>query len=167
MLRRVLGENIIVDTHPAPRLEPVLADPGQLEQVIVNLCVNARDAMPAGGRLTIATANVELSAADALPIDGLAPGPHVMMSVGDTGAGMDAALQARIFEPFFSTKEPSKGTGLGLATVYGIVRQSGGSVSVQSQPGAGTTFTIYLPRAEAGAAEAEAHAVEAAPSLHG
>jgi two-component system cell cycle sensor histidine kinase/response regulator CckA len=165
MLRRVLGENIIVDTRPAPRLDPVLADPGQLEQVIVNLCVNARDAMPGGGRLTIATANVELSAADALPIDGLAPGPHVMMSVGDTGAGMDAALQARIFEPFFSTKEPSKGTGLGLATVYGIVRQSGGSVSVQSAPGAGTTFTIYLPRAEAGAAEARA--VETAASLHG
>jgi PAS domain S-box-containing protein len=165
MLRRVLGENIIVDTRTAPRLDPVLADPGQLEQVIVNLCVNARDAMPGGGRLTIATANVELSAADILPIDGLAPGPHVMMSVGDTGAGMDAALQARIFEPFFSTKEPSKGTGLGLATVYGIVRQSGGSVSVQSAPGAGTTFTIYLPRAEAG--EAEARVVEAAASLRG
>jgi two-component system cell cycle sensor histidine kinase/response regulator CckA len=165
MLRRVLGENIIVDTRTVPRLDPVLADPGQLEQVIVNLCVNARDAMPGGGRLTVATANVELSAADALPLEGLAPGPHVMMSVGDTGAGMDTALQARIFEPFFSTKEPSKGTGLGLATVYGIVRQSGGSVSVQSAPGAGTTFTIYLPRAEAGAAEA--HAVEAAASLHG
>ena len=165
MLRRVLGENIVVETRPAPRLDPVLADPGQLEQVIVNLCVNARDAMPAGGRLTIATANVDLSAADASPIDGLAPGPHVMMSVGDTGAGMDSALQAKIFEPFFSTKEPSKGTGLGLATVYGIVRQSGGSVSVQSQPGAGTTFTIYLPRAEA--AVAAPPSVEAAASLRG
>ena len=165
MLRRVLGENIIVDTRPAPQLDPVLADPGQLEQVIVNLCVNARDAMPGGGRLIVATANVELSAADALPIEGLSPGPHVMLSVGDTGAGMDAALQARIFEPFFSTKEPSKGTGLGLATVYGIVRQSGGSVSVQSQPGAGTTFTIYLPRA--GADAVQARAVETAASLRG
>jgi PAS domain S-box-containing protein len=165
MLRRVLGENIAVETRAAPRLDPVLADPGQLEQVIVNLCVNARDAMPGGGRLTIATANVDLSAADASLIEGLAPGPHVMMSVGDTGAGMDAALLARIFEPFFSTKEPSKGTGLGLSTVYGIVRQSGGSVSVQSQPGAGTTFTIYLPRAEAGAADPPT--VEAAASRRG
>jgi PAS domain S-box-containing protein len=165
MLRRVLGENIDVETRAAPRLDPVLADPGQLEQVIVNLCVNARDAMPGGGRLTIATANVDLSAADASLIEGLAPGPHVMMSVGDTGAGMDGALLARIFEPFFSTKEPSKGTGLGLSTVYGIVRQSGGSVSVQSQPGAGTTFTIYLPRAEAEAAEPRT--VEAAASRRG
>jgi two-component system cell cycle sensor histidine kinase/response regulator CckA len=165
MLRRVLGENIVVETRPAPRLDSVLADPGQLEQVIVNLCVNARDAMPGGGRLTIATANVDLSAADASLVDGLAPGPHVMMSVGDTGAGMDKALQAKIFEPFFSTKEPSKGTGLGLSTVYGIVRQSGGSVSVQSQPGAGTTFTIYLPRADAEAARPPA--IEAAASLHG
>jgi two-component system cell cycle sensor histidine kinase/response regulator CckA len=166
MLRRVLGETIVVETRPALRLDPVLADPGQLEQVIVNLCVNARDAMPAGGRLTIATANVELSAADASPLDGLAAGPHVMMTVGDTGAGMDAALLARIFEPFFSTKEPSKGTGLGLSTVYGIVRQSGGSVSVQSQPGAGTTFTIYLPRAEA-AAVVQPPSVDAAASLRG
>jgi PAS domain S-box-containing protein len=165
MLRRVLGEDIVVETRAAPRLDPVLADPGQLEQVIVNLCVNARDAMPGGGRLTIATANVDVSAADASLIEGLAPGPHVMMSVGDTGAGMDAALLARIFEPFFSTKEPSKGTGLGLSTVYGIVRQSGGSVSVQSHPGAGTTFTIYLPRARAEAVKAAA--VEAAASRRG
>jgi two-component system cell cycle sensor histidine kinase/response regulator CckA len=165
MLRRVLGENIVVETSLVPRLDPVLADPGQLEQVIVNLCVNARDAMPGGGRLTIATANVDLNAADTSLIEGLAPGPHVRLSVGDTGAGMDSALQARIFEPFFSTKEPSKGTGLGLATVYGIVRQSGGSVSVQSQPGAGTTFTIYLPRAEAAAAEPPS--LEAAASRRG
>jgi PAS domain S-box-containing protein len=152
LLTRLLGEDIVVEMQLADPLHMVEADPGQLEQVIVNLCVNARDAMAAGGRLTIVTANVELSADEASLIDGLAAGPHVAMRVVDTGVGIDPAVQARIFEPFFTTKEPAKGTGLGLATVYGILRQSGGSVSVQSQPGAGTAFTILLPRAEPRAA---------------
>jgi PAS domain S-box-containing protein len=135
MLRRLLGADVTLETELDPGLWYVQADPGQLEQVLVNLVVNARDAMPAGGRVTIATANLPLS-----------HGAYVTLSVSDTGIGMDAATQSRIFDPFFTTKEQGKGTGLGLSTVYGIVEQSGGHVTVESAPGQGATFTIFFPR---------------------
>jgi PAS domain S-box-containing protein len=146
MLQRLLGRNIELLVELEPELGQVRADPSQLGQVLMNLVVNARDAMPEGGLLTIDTSNVELDEQGAQRHLGAKPGPHVRLRVSDTGAGMDDATLARIFEPFFTTKEPGKGTGLGLATTFGIVQQSGGSISVQSEPGQGTRFEVYLPQ---------------------
>jgi PAS domain S-box-containing protein len=151
MLSQVVGQGIAMSTSLAPRLGTIEADASQLEQVIMNLVINARDAMPTGGQLIIETANQDLDAARAQEL-GISKGAYVRLSVRDTGSGMDAAVRARIFEPFFTTKEVGKGTGLGLATVFGIVQQSSGAIAVDSEVGRGTTFHVYLPCVEPAAA---------------
>ncbi|MDP9172072.1 MAG: response regulator, partial [Acidobacteriota bacterium] len=146
MLKRLVGESIEVMAIPGPGVLRVKADPGQIEQVIVNLAMNSRDAMPNGGKFMMETSAVELLADGAHKPESLAPGGYVLLTVSDTGIGMDSATRSRLFEPFFTTKGQGKSTGLGLSIVYGIVKQSGGDVSVYSQPGAGTIFEIYLPK---------------------
>jgi signal transduction histidine kinase len=147
-LKPLVGGGVELTWIADPRLARVVADPGLIEQVLSNLAVNARDAMPAGGKLTIEAANVVLDEDFARRHVGVRPGPHVMLAVSDTGIGMDAPTQSRIFEPFFTTKAFGKGSGLGLSTVFGIVQQSGGTVWVRSEPGKGSTFKIYLPIVE-------------------
>jgi len=148
LLSRVIGEDIQISLNLAPELHYVLADPGQIEQVVMNLAVNARDAMPGGGRLVLRTANVDVDSTCAAQHPGARIGPHAMLSITDTGSGIDDATLKQVFEPFFTTKEPGKGTGLGLATVYGIVKQSGGFVTVYTQLRKGSTFSVFLPLAE-------------------
>ncbi len=146
MLKRLIGEDIVVVSTLAPDLGLIRIDPGQVEQVILNLSLNARDAMPLGGRLSIETGNIDLDEAFVARHPSLHPGPHIVLTVQDTGCGMSREIQDRLFEPFFTTKATGKGTGLGLATVLGIVLQSEGAIQVESEPGKGATFKIYLPR---------------------
>jgi two-component system, cell cycle sensor histidine kinase and response regulator CckA len=148
MLRQLIGEHIELRSPLADPLDRVSADPGQIEQVVMNLALNARDAMATGGVLTIETANIELDEKFVADHPGSSAGRHVMLAVSDTGTGIDRDVQERLFEPFYTTKGPGRGTGLGLATVYGIVKQSGGSIFVHSEVNRGTSFTIFLPRVE-------------------
>jgi CheY-like chemotaxis protein len=166
MLERVLGDNTRLTLALGQGIGNVKVDPGQIEQVLLNLTLNARDAMPSGGEITVTTADRQVE--ELLPVTGgaLPPGRYITLSIKDTGHGMGEAVLSRIFEPFFTTKEPGKGVGLGLSTVYGIVKQSGGDIAVRSRPGAGTLFTIFLPAA-AGPAETAPRARAAAAAETG
>jgi two-component system cell cycle sensor histidine kinase/response regulator CckA len=145
ILRRLIGEDVQIVVEGETNLGSIHADRGQIEQILMNLATNARDAMPTGGKFTLRTENVELGP-DMAPDPHIRPGPYVRLSVSDTGVGMNEEVRSRVFEPFFTTKPLGKGTGLGLAAVYGIVNQNGGYIWISSEPGAGTTFDIYLPR---------------------
>ncbi|MDE3117442.1 MAG: response regulator [Nitrospirota bacterium] len=162
MLQRLIGEDVQLDTALSPEPVYVKANPSQVEQIVMNLAVNARDAMPQGGTLSMKTARADITTAH-IHGQAIQPGPYVFLTVTDTGCGMDRGTQARIFDPFYTTKEPGKGTGLGLSTVSGIVKELGGLIAVQSEPGLGTTFTIYLPLADATARSAHAAAPPAPP----
>jgi signal transduction histidine kinase len=150
MLRLLIKENIALHLELQPQLRPVNADAGSIEQVIMNLVVNARDAMPDGGKITIQTAEIEIGELTPTGPPSLAPGPYVTVTVRDTGVGMDREVQEQAFEPFFTTKDVGRGTGLGLSIVYGTVKQHGGDIRVDSKRGEGTTFVIYLPPAQTG-----------------
>jgi len=160
MLRRVIGEDVVLSTSSAADLGTVVADPGQIEQILLNLTVNARDAMPGGGRIEIETANATVDEKAVRSMPGMAPGDYVLLSVSDTGTGIPPEVIGHIFEPFFTTKEKGKGTGLGLATVYGIVKQSGGGIYADTELGRGTTFRIYLPRVREAATSPDAAPAE-------
>ena len=157
MVKRLVTENVQVKTACAPDLTPVYFDPGQVEQIVLNLAVNARDAMPNGGRLDIQTSNVVLDAAYAAEHVDVRPGAYVLLAVSDSGAGMTESVRTHLFEPFFTTKGAGQGTGLGLAMVYGAVRQNGGAIEVDSEPSRGTTFKVYLPTATGVPAAAPTH----------
>lgn len=162
MLQRLIGENVRLAWRPGEKLWPVKADPSQVDQILANLCVNARDAIAGTGNIVISTRNVACDAAFCAHHGDAAPGNYVVLSVGDDGCGMDAVVRERLFEPFFTTKEPGRGTGLGLATVYGIVRQNQGFIHVESEPGRGSTFNIYLPRRSDAAPAQPARALSSA-----
>jgi len=167
MLRRLVSEEVDIVTRLAPALRPIHGDAGAIEQVLLNLVLNARDAMPAGGRVVIETANIDLDESYASAHFGSTPGPHVMLAVSDSGVGMDEATQARIFEPFFTTKPVGKGTGLGLSIVYGLIKQSRGNVFVYSEVGQGTSFKVYLPEDQATRAAATRPPVSLPQSMRG
>ena len=167
MLHRLIGEHIDVRIEASPEIGMVHADPGQIEQVIMNLAVNARDAMTNGGTLVIETANVELGEPYTSKHMSVKPGRYISLAVTDTGVGMDEKTASKVFDPFFTTKGKNQGTGLGLSTVYGILKQSGGSVDVYSEPGRGTSVKVYLPRVEEAVPEPVAVVEEAAPDIEG